>query len=182
METKKKTYIISALFGLITLVLIIFFVLPPLKEIKENSEDLLSEKNNIASLENQLNKIESFKKNYNNYKPDLEKIDLLFVDLKNPADFIESLEKIASDSNIKLEISPSSSEKEPENSVVFRLFAEGDFPDIIRFSEKLETGSYLIKIKDLTIKKAERKSEDKSSKNYSSGKVEANFSIDVLVK
>lgn len=182
METKNKIYIISAIFGLVVLVLVIFFVLPSFKKIKKSSEDLFSEKNNIILLENQLNGVENFKKNYNNYKTDLEKIDLLFVDLKNPVNFIESLEKIAFDSNINLEISPSSSKKEPENSVVFRLFAEGDFPDIIRFSEKLESGPYLTKIQDLTIKKAERKLEDKSSKKYSSGKVEANFSIDVLVK
>jgi hypothetical protein len=177
---KNKIYTISIVFGLTIIILIIFFVLPSLKEIKENSKDLLLGKNNLAFLEAQVNEIENFKKNYNDYQPNLEKIDQLFVDSKNPVDFIKFLEKTASDFEIESEISLLSlPQGKEQDTVIFQIFSKGDFSKILKFSEKLENGPYLIKIQNLTIKKSEK---EKVSKEYSPGEVEAIFLIKAFVK
>lgn len=162
---------LSAAFALIAIALVIFSVWPLLIEIKIHSKELLSEKNDIATLGTQTNEIENFEKNYEVYKPNLEKMEQLFIDSKDPVDFIKFLEKIASDSEITSEISllPSPQEKN-QTFITFQFFSNGDFSKILEFSEKLETGPYLIEIKNLTIK------------NSFSEKVDANFLIKAFTK
>lgn len=158
MKTKNKIYMIIIFFGLMTLFLFIFFVFPSFKKIKSNSDDLSLRKRNIAILKNQADEAESFKKNYEDYAPNFKKIDQLFVDFKDPIGFIEFLEKTAADSEIKLEIflSPHSL-KEEEPSIAFQFFSSGDFLKILEFTKALESGPYLIEIKNLTIKNLESK-------------------------
>ncbi len=185
---KNKIYITTIIFGLATLFLILFFVWPLLREIKNNSKNILSEKNNSATLEVQSNEIENFKKNYENYKPNLEKISQLFIDPQNPVDFIKFLEDTAYNSGIKPKISlMPPSQKEKQNVVDFQLFSSGDFLKILNFSEKIENGPYLIEIKNLIIKKQPLgvpagPAEEKNSKNYLSGNVDATFLIETFAK
>ena len=104
-KPKNQIYITLFVFGLIILSLILFFIFPYFQEIKNDSEALLSGKNNLAFLGDQVSEVEKFKNNYESYKPNLEKIDQLYVDPKNPADFFEFLEKTASDCQVKSDIS-----------------------------------------------------------------------------
>jgi hypothetical protein len=105
MKNKSKIYIILLIFALVSLFLVIFFIWPLFKEIERNSKDLISAKNNIVTLGAQINETENFKNNYGTYKPNLEKIDQLFIDADNPVDFIEFLENTASSSKITSQIS-----------------------------------------------------------------------------
>lgn len=180
MASKKKINISLVIFTLIVAALIVFFIRPLLIKIKTNSEELLSEKNNAAALEIQAKEIENFGKNYPLYKPNLEKIEQLFIDPKNPVDFIKFLEKTASDSQITSKISLLPPPKKgDQNFVAFQFFSSGDFSKMLEFSEKLETGPYLIEIKNLTIKSSTEKN---TSKNYSPGKVDAIFLIKTFIK
>ena len=171
MAIKKKSYIILLTFILITTVLVMFFVYPLLREIKINSEELLLEKKRTATLEFQAKETETFQKNYSLYAPNLEKIEQLFIDSKDPVDFIKFLEKTASNSGItsKISLLPSP-EKDNQNFISFQFFSNGDFSKILEFSEKLETGPYLIEIKNLVIK------------NSTNQNVDANFLIKVFTK
>ena len=171
MASKKKIYTTLIIFVLIAIALVVFSVWPLLTEIKMNSEELLLGKNNIATLGVQANEIENFEKNYENYKPNLEKMEQLFIDSKDPVDFIKFLEKTASDSEITSEISLlPSSQKENQTFITFQFFSNGDFSKMLEFSEKLEAGPYLIEIKNLTIK------------NSTEQKVDANFLLKVFTK
>ena len=99
-SSKNKIYIIFGAFVGITTALVIFSVWPLLVEIKTNTKELLLGKNNLATMNAQVNEIENFEKKYSLYKPDLEKMEQLFIDSKDPVDFIKFLEKTASDSEI----------------------------------------------------------------------------------
>lgn len=162
MKIKNKIYIIVVFFGLTAVFLFIFFVFPFFKKIKTNSDDLFSKKQSIAIFKNQATEVENFKKKYEEYKPNLEKTDRLFVDLENPVDFIEFLEKTASDSGIESEISlsPYSLKQEDEFSITFQFFSSGNFLKILEFTKALESGPYLIQIKNLTIKNSEAEGVD----------------------
>lgn len=180
MASKKKINIALIIFTLIVVALIAFFIRPLLAEIKMSSKELFLEKNNIAAMEIQAKEIENFEKNYSLYGPNLEKMEQLFVDSKNPVDFIKFLEKTASDSEITSKISLLPPPKKgDQNFIAFQFFSSGDFSNILKFSEKLETGPYLIEIKNLTIKNS---TEQNVSKNYSPEKVDANFLIRAFTK
>ena len=86
-------------------------------------------------------------------------------------DFIEFLEKTASDFEItsKISLLPSPA-KENQDFISFQFFSTGDFLKILEFTEKLEAGPYLIEIKNLVIKSSTKES------------VNANFLIKAFTK
>src|SRR5258706_8922742 len=128
---KNNIYIILSIFGLVIILLMLFFAWPLLIEVKNSSEHLASVKNDMVILDIQNNEIENFKINYQNYKANLEKMNQLFIDPQNPVDFIKFLENTASNSGIKSQISllPASSQ-DNQNSITFQLFSSGDFLNI----------------------------------------------------
>jgi Tfp pilus assembly protein PilO len=163
-----------------------------LEGIEKNSEDFISAKNNIAIFNAQINEIENFKKNYDAYEPNLEKMDQLFVDPANPVDFIKFLEDTASGSQITSQIFlPPSSDQASQDFIAFQLISKGSFSDVSSFLKKIELGPYLIEIENLTIQNDSTgnsatggaKSGDKNiPKDYSSRKVNATFTINAFVK
>ncbi len=189
MQNKNKIYIISILFALTVLFLILFFIWPLFLDIKNNSDNLISVKNDAISLEIQNNEIGNFKKVYEDYKPNLEKMNQLFVNPQNPIDFIKFLENTAQESGINAKISLMPNyQKEDNGTLNFQLFTREDFIKILHFSEKLENGSYLVEIENLTIKNhlsmvpVLPANNNTTSKNYISGKVDATFLIKTFVK
>lgn len=178
---KNKTYIIIAIWTIIILSLVLLIIWPLLSEIKSNSEELLSGKNDAVILRAQSDQIENFKKAYDDYKSNLEKINKLFVDPQNPVNFIKFLEDTASASSIESKISlvPVAPQKDQSMGIVaFQLSSSDDFLKILHFSEKLENGPYLIEIQSVSIKNADT---DTSAKNYPSGKVDAVFLINAFI-
>ncbi len=182
MKTGKKIYIIIIIFAFIILSLIVFLIYPTFKSIKDGSEEILSSKNKTISINAETMELDSFKKNYKNYKPNLDKIDQLFVDLANLVDFIKFLEKVALDSGINADINLVNSKQEKINNfpvVLFQVSAKGDFLNMLKFIDKLETGPYLIRIENLTFKKSEK--EITEDKNISSI-LDSDFLIGVATK
>jgi len=192
MENNNKIYITLSVFGLLSLFLIIFFIWPTLKEIKINSENLVSAKNDIVILSAQTAETKNFEKNYENYKPNLEKIDQLFIDSSNPVDFIEFLENTAGNSQITSQISlPPSSQNfqqsqggASKDSIIFQFNSKGNFSDIMDFSKKIEAGPYFTEIESLTIQNLEASGTGVKSvpKDYASRKVNATLTIKAFTK
>jgi len=180
-KPKNQIYIISIVFGLVILFLILVFVFPYVQEIKKNSEDLSSRRNNLSFLEDQVSEVEKFKNNYQIYKPNLEKISQLYVDSKNPAGLFEFLEKTASASQIKSEISLLANFPASKNtaSIDFQIFSQGEFSKTLKFLEKLETGPYLIEIKNLSITNSRQ---DGVSKKLPAKSIDAIFLIKVYIR
>ncbi len=175
-NTNKKIYTSLSIFIFISLFLVIFVICPLLNGIKKDSIELISGKNKIVTLEAQNIEAENFKKNYNNYRLNLEKIDQMFVDPANPVDFIKFLENTASKCNVTSQISlsfPKDYKKTNQNSVILQFYSNGNFSDLLDFSRKIELGSYLIEVESLTIR---------DSKESSGGKFIANFTIKVFIK
>ncbi len=177
---QSKLLVWGGILGLIIASLILFAIWPLVTQIQDNSATLLSEKNDAAVLKMQSDEIEHFKAVYQNYKPNLDKTDQLFVDPQNPVDFIKFLEDTAAISSVKAQISlvPSGSPKN-QTMLTFQLLCNDNFLNILHFLESLENGPYLLEIKDISIKNADL---DKTAKNYPSGNVSANFSINAFTK
>lgn len=158
MTTRKKIFIIIVLFLVIYILLSLFLVNPFTQEIKDNSKKIIVGQGNLLALNSQLKEIENFNKIYSEHKPNLDKIDSLFVEANNPVNFIEFLEKISSDlglvSNINL--LPNAQNVKNNNSWPFislQISCTGDFLKVLKFSEILENSSYLVQIDNISIKK-----------------------------
>lgn len=175
MKTNNKIYTTLAIFALLSLFLIVFFVWPLIKQIKTDSENLVSDKNSMLALSAQIKEIENFKKNYESYKPELEKIDQLFVDSNNPVEFIEFLEETAYDSSITSQISLPSSSSNSQQFIILQFSSKGSFSGILNFAKKIETGPYLVEIENLTIQRPSLDIKDAKANN-------ATFAIKVFTK
>lgn len=174
-KNQNKIYIITIIFILIILILIVFLIYPVLRDIKNSSKEILLNKSKIASLNEQKGELDYFNKKYNNDSYILERIDQLFVDSKNPIDFIKFLEKTANDSGIIIDIKLNISllDKGFNNwpVAISNISVTGEFLNILKFSEKLDTSSYLMRVKNVTIKKSPQVSA-----------VDANFLVEAITK
>ncbi len=156
MNPKKKIIVFSLIFGIASLSLICFVIYPLFKGIKKNSEELIIAKRESILLQGKTGKIEQFRKTYEDLRPDLEKIDHLFIDSEAPIDLIKFLKKTAEDSDLSNNISSVSvktAETDPWSSLGFQVTLKGFLPDFLKFLEKIETTPYLIEVQNLAIKK-----------------------------
>ena len=184
MKPESKNYIILGIFLLVALSLVIFFIYPIFNGIRKNSQELLAAKGELTLLNNQIKELEDFGKNYNNYKPNLEKIDKLFVDSKNPIDFIQFLEKTASDFGVGIKISLQITPKQKIGSgswsdIVFQISSVGAFQNLLKFFEKIETNPNLTEIQNLVIN---RPKETGAENKKSAGDINASFSMKVFTQ
>jgi len=176
---------ISIISGLIAVILIVLFIYPLFKAIRNNSQELFSTRMELVLFEDQIREIENFEEIYESYQPNLAKIGQLFVDPQNPTDFIQFLEKIAFDSGISMEISPlilSKEEKEPELwlSVTSQISSKGSFSNFLRFFEKLEASPYLIEAQNLILRKLNERELEKEG--YSLGNIKVISLIKVFTR
>lgn len=177
---KDKIYISAGIFLAIILLLIAFIIFPFFKKIQKDSADSISERNSFASLGAQVAEVEKFKGNYPSYEPNFKRIDQLYVDPANPVDFFKFLEKIASDCKISSNVSLLQDYSRGNSGYInLQIFSNGEFSNILKFIDKIETGPYMVKIKNLSIKKS---GITNSSKKSSPIIVDAAFLIEAYVK
>jgi len=166
--------------------LIVFLIYPTLRDIKKDSQSIISQKAALLSLETKMANIEEFKNYLKEITPDLEKIDKLFIDPDLPVDFIGFLEKTAQNSQVFLKISPAipqKIEKDPWPSIFFQLNIFGSPAQFLKFLEKLESGSYLVEIQNLNIVKlTEAELKSKELERFSSGDLKSTISLKVFTE
>ncbi len=156
MSSNKKIIVISIVLGIISLGLIYFLIYPLFEKVKEKSKEFVSARQELILAQGKTGEVGQLKKLYADLETDLEKTKKLFVDPEVPVNLIEFWEKTAKDSEISISISPivlKIEETDSWNSIGFQLVLVGSFPDFLKFLEKIETGPYLIKVQNLTVKK-----------------------------
>lgn len=160
-----------------------FFIYPLARSIEANAQENFILKQKLVSLQSQSRAFLPLKADYEKLIPFFNKVELLFVDGSAPLDFIEFLEKIGRDSDVSLEISPSSSLKKdvPWTSVDFRLTLLGPFPKCLQFLAKLENSPYLIEIQDFTARRLGQE-ELKKVKNVPKDAVNVNLTLKAFAK
>jgi len=184
MILKNKINLSLIFFLFLSIFWIAFFIYPLLKNIENNSKEIISQKKEVLSLENEIEDIEEFRKSYAKIKPNLEKIETLFTNSEAPIDFISFLEKNSQDCHLTIKIVPAAiTSEKPWPSLSFSITSLGSFPNFLRFLEKLETGPYLTEIQNLSIKRLpDTELKSKEFENLSLGDIQANFLIRVFTK
>jgi len=186
MNLKKKVNLSLIILAFLGIILIAFVIYPLFSGIKKNSEELVSQRKNLASFEANVKNLEKFKTLYQEIEPNLEKIDTLFINPEAPVEFISFLETTAQDSQIPIKISSALDSKTEEGlwpSLVFKITSISSFPKFLKFLEKLETSPYLIEIRNLNISEldeVEIRSEEFEA--FSLEDVKSTLSIKVFTK
>lgn len=187
--TLKRKVIVSVVFFLILSILLIIFIISPLfLEIKKISLDFPVQKQNLATLEKEVENLQKFKKIWPEISLNLEKINQLFIDdPKVPIDFRYFWEKTARDSGVYLKISPAhlpqTADTDPWTSTAFNFTSAGSFSNLLNFLEKLQSSDYLIEVQGLNITRlTEAELRSSEFKQFSSGDTKAVILTKVYTK
>ncbi len=186
MVTENKIKISLIVFFLLNIFLILFLIYPFYRDIKVTSEELIYQKEKLLLLEDKFKNIEEFKDNRPKMKTNLEKIETLFVDAKEPVEFINFLEETSRDSDISMKISSAQSKeknKDPWTSLFFPIVLTGPFPKFLKLLEKLESSKYLIEAQNLKITRlTEAELQSKELEKFSLGDIRVDFLLKVFTK
>jgi Tfp pilus assembly protein PilO len=160
MNIKSKNFIIVIIFIVIYLAIILFFVWSLIKDIKDESLNLIFRKNEEFSFKEQMFQLEKFNQEKVNYQESFLKSENAFIDSKNPIILIKFLENTAKDSNVTLDIllTPSLAQKIKTDiwpSISMQIKFSGSFQNTLKFINKLENSPYLISIESLKMNKSE---------------------------
>lgn len=163
MSSKRKIILISIIFGVINIFVLIFLLLPCLKDIGNTFNELAIIRKRLVSSQELLESVGEIRNTYKGIEADSNKIDSLFVDRAVPIGVIEFWENTAS--NSKIDLNPSSiilksvDEKEkkssPWNFLLFQISLKGNFSNFLKFLEKNESGPYLMEIQTIAIREAD---------------------------
>ena len=104
MELRKKIYLSLTIFVITTLSLVFFIIFFLFPSIRNYSHQILFQKEKELSLGIEIENIKKFKYLYPEIKPNLEKIDNLFIDAEVPVDFRNFLEKVSGLGEITISI------------------------------------------------------------------------------
>lgn len=159
---------------------LIFSIYYLIEKIENDKKEFLSIREEILSLREKESFLLDFKSTINRIFPDLIKIDNLFVLQKDPISFLNFLEKISSENNVKLEIKSSSIKEENEISyLIFTLDLTSSYPNFFKFLTKLEKGPYMVQITKVAISRIEEKSAEKEGAKEGDIKVNLNFQVPI---
>lgn len=186
MTIKNKISLSLIIFIILSIILIYFVVYPILREIKNDSQNLIFKKQSLLSLEGKIEDLKQFQKLCLEIRPNLEKLDKLFVDPEVPVEFIRFLEKTAEDCGLAVEISPAPVFKKTEGPwpyLFFRISSTASFSKFLKFLEKLESNVYLMEIQSLNVARlTETELKSKGFEKFSLGDVRTTLSIKVYTQ
>ena len=186
MIPNKKIYLSIIIFGILSILLIVFIIRPLFGEIRIASQNFSLGKNKIVYLSEERENLQNIGKSYKTYQPDLDRIENLFVNPTIPIEFINFLEKTATDSQVKLEISSMTKNIEKKDtwpSLSLQLSVRGSFFNLSKFLDKLENTNYLIEAFNLSTRKlTKNEPESKELKDIPNADTETVLSIKVFTK
>ena len=187
MSPRRKIYISIIVFVIISAFLIVLFLVPILTNIKKNSEELISQKKVLANLQKEKKTFRETEPIYENSKEDVDKINKLFYDPENQLELMDFITEKPKSYNLNNEILKMLLNQKAQpgswSSYSIQISSTGSFPSLMKFIKSLESGSYLIEIMNISIKKtSEGKQGNVSPQGFSPGDISASLSIKVYSK
>jgi hypothetical protein len=190
MNSKKKIYISIAIFVAMTVLLIIFAVIPLLKSIQQNSADIVYQKDSLASKKKEIETFRETEDLYQKSQENIGKIDKIFIEPDDPRDLKKFLEEKAEKYNLQNKIlsikktaADSAGKTEPWPSLSLQISNTGSFVSFLKFVKNLESGPYLTEILNISIKRlTENELRGENLTMFSPGDVNATFLLKVYTK
>lgn len=155
MDLNKKNYIFLAIISFLLVGFLAGIILPLFLSLKNDSLELSLKKEELYSLVNKKKNFGAITVAYENLKEDIGKANDVFVNEKEPLNFISFLEKTGDSLGLLVQISLAQEEAKEEeiSGVSFQIKVTGYFDDLMRFLEKIESAQFLTEINSLTIQK-----------------------------
>jgi len=188
MSLRNKFNFSIIILVLINVGLIVFGIYYLWLDIDRASRDLAAQKQASASLDLEIQNIETFKKLYPTIKPNLEKASDLLANYEAPVEFMKFLEAASSDCRLTTTIVALNPSQGQEKTLIwpflpFQLTSLGSFPNFYKFLDKIESGPYLIEIQNLKIDRiGEEKINQEDFKGLSVGDVETTILINLFTQ
>jgi len=170
MSNNKKIYLALILWIVFFGILVNFYLIPSIRDLKEYCQRLAFQDKTQKFLEFRIEDFKNFQKKYPFYQPLLKKMENSFIDTETPIEFIDFLEQEAQKANISIYISPFSKVKTARNDfwkvINFKLTVKGDFSNCLKFLEKLEQSFWLIEITEVRVEKLQEEKGVNFSLNF----------------
>jgi hypothetical protein len=182
MEIKHIKYTIVSVCIVLAIMVFLYFSYSMFLGAQKISQDVADLRRSLISDRIQNEELASFKVIHDKYRTNLESIHNSLVLADNPIDFITFIETIASNNNIKAEVSIINQAQEKKligASMVFSVIIEQDFSSVIKFIKDLEVGPYASRVKSISMKKVIA---NNNLPKVSNGIVEAYITIEALTR
>ncbi|OHA64112.1 MAG: hypothetical protein A2842_02365 [Candidatus Wildermuthbacteria bacterium RIFCSPHIGHO2_01_FULL_48_25] len=154
MTRSKKIFVASVASSLLLLLFLVFGIVPLVGAIMKTTGELKTEQQKLLQLEAQQKALEDFRHFKLQNEENLEEFQTMFVASQNPSPFFGFLENLARAQGFSLRITPQEPKHLPEDrwpSIDFQISARTTFPRMYSFLEKLESGPYLVAIRNLQV-------------------------------
>lgn len=173
MTFKSQLYLSILLIAIIVMGLFFFSICPTFSNIKQDSQNLLINKEELASIEYLTKSFEDFEKNFELYEDGLKEMEGLLskeslIDPEIPIEFINFLKEQSQELDLSLKIIPLQDKNKIEehwNALKFRVTGVGRVDHVRTFIEKIENSKWLLGIVDLTAT-TYKEGAEVSSRNY----------------
>lgn len=155
---KKKLWLITAALLASLLIICYFIIRPTIKEIKDLRAEIIKEKIELEKNINQERKKAKLGAKLKKIKPQLDKLDGIFINQNRNLEFITTLEGIAGKNSIEQKIDLKFTKTEKNQSykkIPLTITAKGKINNLINYLVDLETLNYYINIKSLDISQSQ---------------------------
>jgi len=154
MSLKKKIILTSLVILIISTVIVVFIIWPTIKDIRKINQDIYNERVALEKkyLRGQL--LRKTLKDFEEIKPNINKITAVFVPENKELEFITSLEKIASKNGVEQEIELQAKNIKTEKGIKIlplKLLIKGNFIQVLKYLKELENLNYYFNISVLSI-------------------------------
>lgn len=152
---KRKIMVIALVLALVFPAFIALGVVPYLKGVAEDAQDLSKKRRELSLLEDEVRNQGEFSQYSLERTLDFERLASLFVDPGNPTHFLKALEDLSSQSGLALTGigagNPQKAQGDTWPSIELKFSSAGSFPALMAFLRGLENLPYLVEIEMLTV-------------------------------
>ena len=154
LNSKKRLYIYASILIIFIILIVYFLILPSINKVKETHVAILNQKIELKQSIDQGKNLSQLGEKINKIKPELEKLNKIFINKNRELDFITSLESIADEFEVKQEINlnPGKKEKESEYEISpITINLEGTYLNILQYLKEMESLEYYINVNSINI-------------------------------
>ena len=155
-NNKTTVYLFFLVWASLFFILFFLVLLPLFKDIDFLSSELLFQNRAIKLFDLRDKNINTFKKSYNLKIDEIKTLESVFISREAPINFIEFLEKEAADNNLEIKIKPlniNSIKNKNWQPIGFTVIVGGDFPNCLKFLDRLENNHWLVDILNLRMER-----------------------------
>ncbi|MBA3047432.1 type II secretion system protein M [Patescibacteria group bacterium] len=159
---KKKIIAGPVIFLAIMGIIVFFIVMPAINDIKKIKNEVEAERIDLEKKYIKGQSLKQLKENLQEIKPDLEKLNNVFVINEQELDFITTLENFAHENNVEQKINMDAFKNLDKSKALqeirLNLSLAGGFTELLNYLADLESSHYYITVNSLEVSSASAKS------------------------